>query len=885
MGGPEGMESWSAATVEDTAKMLSTDAERGLEHEEAQSRLKKFGHNRQATYRQPSLLRIILQQLKEPMILVLVLVGIIYTFLGNPEDTLTIVVIVSLVVTIEVYSINRARKSMEALRNLTSPHSSVIRGGQVKEISSFELVPGDIMLVSAGERISADARLVEEFGLKVDESSLTGESFPVLKDSEFVNDSSQPGDPVNMIFAGTLAVQGNGRAIVTSTGIRTEIGRITGMVEEAEEPPTPLASSLNRLTVILAYIAAAFSIVIPLAGYIQGSDPRLMILTGLSLAFAIIPEELPVIVSLTLALGAYALTRKNAIVKNLRAAETLGNVTVIATDKTGTLTENLMTVKHFYTPDGDINELSDREMPILAGANLAAANQLLRISDFKKHRDPMEIAVYNASIELGIDFGSLRSRFRFVDQFSFDNRLKISSCLYREGDSLTLFASGAPEVILSRSVSVVERGAARPLLDEDSISAISALEQLSRMGERTIAIAYRENCTESEDRNVLENGLTFAGIISFIDPPRKEVRQAIKECQGAGIKVIMLTGDHPETARAVAGMVGLEGNSGVVTGSEMTEMTDQELSTSINRFSVFARITSEDKLRLVRILEDMGEIVAVTGDGVNDAPALQAAQIGIAMGERGTDVAKESADIILADDNFSTIVESVRIGRNIYHTLRKGVSFYMTVQFALVGILVVPLILRIPFPFSPIQIILLEIFMDIGALWGFLSEKPEKSFMTERPRRQGKKFIDRTLAKLIAGGTSGMIISVVLLYLWEYYSNGGPVEAQTTAFATWVIAQIVLAQNFRTEREPVFRRGFFSNTPILIWAMAVAVLLFVITAFPELQVIVSTQSLTPLDWLLVAIASFASTSWLEILKISSHSGKNAGKVKDAITET
>lgn len=846
---------------------MKTSPRTGLSTKTAMERLTAHGYNRLVEKKDETLGRVLLNQLKEPMILILVVVAAIYALIGSHEDAIIIVVIVSIVITIEVVNLNRSKRSIDALKRLTSPTCMVVRSGKAEEIESYLLVPGDLIILTAGERVPADARLLEAYGLKVDESSLTGESMPVFKDPDDIPTSNVISDFHNMVFSGTLVIQGNGRAVVTSTGKGTEIGKISTYVQEAEEQKSPLSVSMDRLALNLAYIALFFSIFIPLVGYFQGNDFRTMILTGLSLAFAIIPEELPVIISLTLAVGAYALTRKNAIVKDLRAAETLGNVTYIATDKTGTITENTMTVSNVSVHNSNSENDDGVVLKFLKSCILAVGNPPPDVMGANKLRDPMERAVYRYATSNGVNAGEVREEYRLVEQFSFDNAIRMASYVYRKGKDHFIYVSGAPEVVLENSTEVLENGAVREIRQSDIDAGTREIEQISEKGERIIAVAFRKVNGKFQDRSILEKDLTFLGLVSFLDPPRKGVEDAIRDCSNAGIRVIMLTGDYANTARTIAGRVGIDTSEGVITGEMMSQMDDDELLNSLKSSSVFARITSGDKLRIVNLLSGRGDIIAVTGDGVNDAPALQSAQIGIAMGQRGTDVAKESSDVILMDDNFNTIVEAVRVGRQIFHTLRKGVAYYMTVQFALVAIFLVPLALSIPFPFSPIQIIVLEIFMDIGALWGFLSEPPEKGLMKERPRDPRKKFLDRSLVYTITGGSAGLVLAVSILYLYSYYSIGNVVEAQTTAFITWVFSQVFLAMNFRTEKEPISRRGFLSNRPILIWGIAVVLLLAAISVIPDLQVFVHTGMLTYADWAFIVIASFMSSTWMEGVKI------------------
>lgn len=863
--------------LEDLFSTLETDVDKGLTTEVVDSRLKQYGQNRLTESKKKGFLDVLLEEIREPMIIILIVIALIYSFIGNPADSIAIVVIVLIVVIVEVFNINRARKSIEALKALTSLSSVVYRDGGMKEVKSRYIVPGDVIILSAGDRIPADGRLVDSYNTKVDESSLTGESFPVSKDYLVVPQSNDLAELSNMVFSGTLMVQGTAKMVVTSTGRSTEIGRISELVEEAEEPVTPLESSMNALAFVLAFVALFFSVSIPVIGYFEGQPIDLMIITALSLAFATVPEELPIVISVTLAVGAYALSRKNAIVRSLKAAETLGNVTIIATDKTGTLTENKMSVGHIYydrklkendhPPDNGFQEIS-----VLCTGTLLSD---IRVSS--KYKDPMEVAVLEYMRNKGVDIDRLRRRFETVEEFGFDNRIKMSSNIYTDGSSNDIYVSGAPEVILLNSVRILEEGVIREMTPEDRERAEESVESLTGRGERIIAVSFREGIDPGETRENLEKDLTFVGLISFIDPPRKEVKNAINQCQKAGIRVIMLTGDHPRTAKTIAQTVGINHDGKTLTGKELQEMSDQELKEKLSEVSIYARITSEDKLRIVNLLENRDEIVAVTGDGVNDAPALQTAQIGISMGIRGTDVAKEASDMVLMDDNFSTIVDAVREGRKIFHTLRKGVRYYITVKLSLVSIFVIPLILSIPFPFSPIQIIIIELFMDVAALGGFVAERGESGLMDKPSKGAGKKFLDKTMINGIAYGSAGLVVAVTLIYLYIYFVSGSVIEAQTAAFSTWILSHVFLAQNLRTENEPLLRKGFFSNRIILLWGLGVVLALIVITIFPDLQILLSTASLTAQDWIMIVLASVVSTFWMEVSKLIKYNWRKGRK--------
>ena len=847
---------------------LGSDKDTGLSSEEASRRLKQYGTNAISQRKSTGFLGVLLRELREPMILLLVAIAVIYSIIGDPRDSVVIVVIVLLVVFIETYNVNRARRSINALKELTMPSTMVYRNGTLQKEKTVSIVPGDVVVISSGERVPADGRLIESYSLKIDESSLTGESFSVLKDADIEPPSDLLADLTNMVFSGSLVVQGTGDMIVTSTGRNTEIGRISELVEETEESPTPLGKSIKSLTFVLAGIALGFSVIVPVVGFFQGNSLNDMLLTGLSMAFATVPEELPVLISITLAIGAYSLSRHNAVVKDLKAAETLGSVTVIATDKTGTITENKMSIGHLYSNGETRNSSSTRNNGLVEAAVLATGTLMLKSREPVSFKDPMEVAVFEYSANIGIDLENIRKSYSPFDEFSFDNRIKLSSYLYSTGNnSMKLFVSGAPEVVLSRSTSISgENGKIYPMKQESMEKIMGVVEEISSLGERMIAIASREIGEPSDDRNVLEKDLTFHGMISFLDPPRKEVKKAIRECQEAGIRVIMLTGDHPKTARTIANLVGINHSGNVITGKDLSRMDDNELSEAIKDASVFARITSEDKFRIVELLRDSGETVAVTGDGVNDSPALQNAEIGIAMGIRGTEVAREASDMILLDDNFATIVEAVHEGREILYTLRKSIKYEISIKIALVLILLVPLFLVIPFPFSPIQIIVMELLMDVAALGGFLYEREEAGLMKQPPRESGRSFLDRAMMSSILASSITILLAVMGIYLYLFYTTGYLIRAQTAAFATWILSQVFLAHNLRTEKEPVFLKGILSNRVILIWGILVAVALVVITVFPGLQILLHTYYLTYTDWLIIIGSSIASSFWLEGVK-------------------
>ena len=852
---------------QDVLDALGTSPERGLTNQEAAQRLNKYGKNSLIEEREIRFLGILKEEITEPMILLLIAVGVLYSILGSLTDALTIIVIIIILVLAEVWNEYRAKRSISALRQLAPPTALVLRNGQPVEVQTAFLVPGDILLLKVGQRVPADARLLEAYGLEVDESSLTGESFPAAKDASVLPSETRITDQTNMLFTGTVITRGRAKALVTATGISTELGRVAGITKAAKEPKTALQSAMKQLSKTLVWVAFFFSILIPVLSYVRGLQPNPgeAVLYGLSLAFVVIPEELPIIITMVLGVGSYALSRKGAIVKRLRAAETLGTVTVIATDKTGTITENKMRVEHLYF-DGAVHstgEFKENEKAALRTALLASD----AIRDTAMLGNPMAQAILERLKQDGIDVQTLSKDWVLKDELSFDVKRKLASYVYQYGNSQIVLSSGAPEKILENSSRILLKGEEAPLTNAIRSEVSNVIGQMARSGERLLAFGYHRLPADSAtDQENLERDIVFVGIIGFIDPPRKEVKGAIQTCQEAGIKVIMITGDHPETARTIANQVGIN-SANVLTGGEIAKMTDAELKDALKRTFVFARVTPEDKLRLVRLLKENGEVIAVTGDGINDAPALKEAHIGIAMGIRGTDIAKESASMILTDDNFATIEIAVKEGRKLYGNLRKGVRYYLACKVALVSIFLIPIIMGIPLPFAPIQIIVLELFMDLAASATFVAEPEEAGNMQKPPINPKEKFLNKPMLRSLILGALSLFVAVTATFLFAYYTTQNISYARTVAFATWMFGHIFLALNFRSEREPLIKEGLLSNKVMLLWALLVFVTLLVGTSLPFIQSSLQITGLMWQDWALVIAVSFVATFWMELEKI------------------
>ncbi len=851
-------QNWYSTPVDETAKQFASHITDGLASNEAKERLSQAGPNTLTVEKKEPFWEEFLEELREPMVLLLLFTGVLYAIWGELSDAITIFVIILTLNTVEVINEQRSKKAIASLRKLSEPSASVQRDGHPQEVPVEQIVPGDLVVLQAGRRVPADARLVEAFGLSVDESALTGESLPVEKSAESILPADSPlAERHNMVYSSTLVTRGKGTALVVSTSTHTEIGRIAGMARQIKEPPTPLQRAMGELSRWLVWVALGFSAIVPLLGIFIAHQPvKTMLLTGLSLAFATIPEEMPIIITMVLALGAYRLSKKHAIVKRLKAVETLGSVTVIATDKTGTLTENRMQVVSL-----EPENLKNRLLEIAVLCNDATQNG----ADFTG--DPLDAALLRAAHKAGLDIKTLRHANALQNEFTFDNARKRMSAIYQKDGKLWAMVKGAPESILTSCTQQMDGQSIKPMM-ASSRQAIQ--EQAGRMateGLRVIALAEQTLPPGTLTQEQVESNLTFTGLIGLADPPRPEVRDAIQTCKRAGIRTIMVTGDHPFTAQAIGRQVGLDGDLVVMTGPELDKLSEEALKEAVQRVSIYARTTPEHKLRIVQALEALGARVAVTGDGVNDAPALAAADIGVAMGETGTDVAREAADMVLADDNFATIVNAVDEGRLLFENLKKGVRYYLTCKVALVLITLLPTLLLAPVPFAPVQIILMELFMDLAAAATFVVEPAEADLLDRQPRDPKAKFMDGAMISSIFTSAMGLFAAVAAAYLLTWYGTKNLVTAQTVAFSAWLIGHVFLAFNLRSERQPILQLGLASNRLMLIWGSATAVFTILLSLIPPAQQVLKVSTLSVSQWALVIGVSFVGTFWIEVRKL------------------
>ena len=784
----------------------------GLSEAEATERLRRHGPNRLHESEPEPLWEELLEELAEPMILLLLGTGALYALWGEAGDAATILVVILALVAVEVFGERRAESAVAALRRLAEPTAPVRRDGRVREVAREQVVPGDVVLLEAGRRVPADVRLVAAHGLAVDESALTGESVPVDK------------EPDTVAFSGTLVTRGRGEGEVAATGDATALGRLARRAREAKPPPTPLDRAMRELSRSLLGAAIAVSVAVPLVAWLaRGGPVRPLILTGLALAFAMIPEEMPIILALTLALGARRLARHHAIVRRMEAVETLGTLTVIAVDKTGTLTGNRLELARLVAPGGGTR--------LLEAAALAA--DVLH---------PIDEALLRAAREAGVDADGLRREAPRRAEFPFDRARRLSTVVVEGTSGGRVVVKGAPEAVAARATSVLAPEGPEPMGEGRRRQLLADADALAGEGLRVLAVAEKPAPPGAVEpaRDDVESGLTWLGLVGLHDPPRPEARAAVAACHGAGIRVLMVTGDHPLTAAAVARAVGLDGGA------------------------VVARATPEDKLRIVTDLQAGGERVAVTGDGVNDAPALAAADVGIAMGRGGTDVAREASDLVLADDDFATIVRAIAEGRVLFANLRKAVRYYLACKAALAAVVLLSVLLGLSVPFAPVQIIVMELFMDLAASAAFVAEPGEADLMSRPPRDPRARFLDRAMVASILASAAGLFLAVSAAYLRSWPE--GEARARTMAFVAWLLGHVALAFVLRRERAPFTWRGLATNRVMVAWGLTTVAFALLAVRWDPLRNALKTAALAPADWAVAVAAVAAGTALVEWAK-------------------
>ena len=856
----------------------------GLSIEQASKRLDESGFNELRKQPRVTSLEIFLNQFKSLLVLILVFASAISFAVGEMMDAIIIAAILILNAILGFVQEYRAEKAIEALKRLAAPKAKVLRQGKEALIEAREVVPGDILVFEAGDRIAADARLVEVMNLKIDEAILTGESVPSLKFVEALPETTSLADRENMAYSGTLSTYGRGKGVAVATGMDTEFGKIAERIQETEEEPTPLQLRLRTLGAMLGALVVLISAALFTVAILEGEPILDSFIIAVALAVSAVPEGLPAVVTVSLALGVRAMSAKNAIVRRLASVETLGSTTVICSDKTGTLTKDEMTVTRAfvngecclevsgtgYEPNGSFSKDGNLVTPdAQIGLSL-----LLRIGCLCNHAmlgdeegwsivgDPTEGALLTLAGKAGIWREDLLKETPLVSEIPFDSVRKRMTTIHEQKGRRIAYVKGAPEVILELSTSIHEHRKVRALTTEDREHTLEIVRDMASDALRVLALAYRELPAGTElTSDDVEDDLIFVGVVGMIDPPKQGVREAIAKCNRAGIRTVMITGDHDLTAQAIAEEIGMiEAGGQVITGLQLDQMTPAELDARIESISVFARTSPEHKLRVLQALQKKGHVVAMTGDGVNDAPAIKGADIGISMGIKGTDVTKEASDMILADDNFATIVNAVEEGRGIYDNIRKFIRLLLSTNLDEILLVATAIILRLPVPLLPIQVLWVNVVSDGLPALALSFDPNEKDIMERKPRSPREGIFHGMMLFVLAAAIVDFLAELVLLLYWRDTNFVSLQRLRTIIFTSTVFFELFFVFNCRSESRSVFRSNVLANRRLVLAVLVSVVLQLAVIYIPFLQTPFRTVPLTLSDWLIVL--GIASTGLL-----------------------
>lgn len=890
---------WYNKPVDEVLKELNSSKD-GLSDKIISKRLEEFGKNELKKEEKKPFIKKLADQFLDPMIIILILASIVSAFIGEVVDAGIIIAIVVVNAILSLYQEGKAEEAIAALQKMSSPKAKVLRNGKQREIDSTELVPGDYVILETGDIVPADLRLTDSKNLKIDESSLTGESVPVEKYADIVYDGKMEiGDRENIAYSSTIISYGRAEGVVIETGSHTEIGRIATSIVMVDHEQTPLQKKLAGLSKTLGLLVIVVCIAVLGIGLLYKHEFLEMFMTAISLAVAAVPEGLPAIVTIVLSLGMGKMAEKNAIVKKLLAVETLGTTTVICSDKTGTLTQNEMTVTKAYVdgeflevsgtgyePIGEItrnNEKVDfnsiKDLELLSSiAGLTNDAKLIPTNDeiYSIIGDPTEGALLTFSEKQGLHIEDLNRKYKRIAEIPFDSERKMMTTFHENltGENVSSLTKGAPDIVLSKCKYYLDKGVKKELTEEVREEIMSANSSFATKALRVLSYAYRDFDTLPEDKTSenIENNMIFVGLTGMIDPARPEVVQAIKECKEAGIIPIMITGDYLETAYAIAKELGIaEDKSQAIMGKELNEMNDEEIREIVKTKRVFTRVSPENKVQIVKALKENGHIAAMTGDGVNDAPAIKRADIGIAMGITGTDVAKNTADVILTDDNFATIVNAVEEGRIIYSNIKKFVGYLLSCNLGEVFIVLIAIILNLPVPLLPIQLLWLNLVTDSFPALALGVEKGDDDIMKKPPRDPNEKLLDKKIMVTTIVQSISITIATLGAYIlglkW-FGQEGVAIEhARTMAFATLIMAELLRAYSARSITNTIFHIGIFSNKKLVTATLFSFGLMVVVMVVPGVRDVFGLNILGIREWATVLIASFIPLIIGEIQKV------------------
>lgn len=871
-------------SVEKTAEILKTDIHSGLDISEAGKRFSEFGPNELQVFGKVSPWVLFFSQFKNILIQILLIATALSAFLGHAVEAIAIAVIVLFAVILSFVQEYRAERAIEALRRMAAPTANVIRNGKEKKIPARELVPGDVILLRAGDKVPADGRIVQSFNLQIEEASLTGESLAVEKKVDALDrEDLGLGDRSNMVYSGTVVSYGRGHAVVTATGMHTEFGKITGMLQEVETAKTPLQKNLDQVGKNLAKAAAIIVVIIVVLGVIRGQPMLEMIIFGIALAVAVVPEALPAVVTISLAIGVQRMVKRNALIRRLPIVETLGCTSVICSDKTGTLTKDEMTARKIfvsglmydingsgYDPSGGFVlqgkqvEPSKDLINFLRAGILASDAYLLKESGrWEIKGDPTEGALIVAAAKAGLDKVPLDKENPRINEIPFTSESKRMTTLCSSGSGGQIsYSKGAAEVIIENCSSYNKEGSVEQLAPALRSELLDIVQQMAKEALRVLAVAYKPNAAIGD----AEKNMILLGLVGMIDPPRPEVKAAVKVCEDAGIKPIMITGDHPLTGRAIAAELGILKDGRIVTGIELDRISDSELDRDIEMINVYARVSPAHKLRIVSAFQKQGHVVAMTGDGVNDAPALKKADVGIAMGITGTDVTKEVASMTLTDDNFASIVAAVEEGRHIFSNIKKYLMYLISSNIGEIGLMAVATLLGMPMPLSAVQILYVNLATDGLPALALAVDPQEEDLMKRKPRLQRSGIFTRPVVVLmLAGGFWSALVNIGI-FSWALNSGMDIKEAMTMTFVSLVLIQFFKAYNYRSDRQSVVKKPFANKwlNIAIVWEL---ILLALIVYLPFLHKPFGTFSLPVSDWMVIIAASISVVPVLEVVKL------------------